>query len=275
MVGGTGRSALRADVDDVFFDYLRSSLDDVCSDLAGKFDLYNSRGEPRKAFILDTLLKYSCCGCIVKVLTRQRRSDRADMLFIQNHKLAVNLLVERLRRRLKLNGFKPEVEGEAGGVYGRPDVIVKPTIMGVVVEVAKTLEIIIEVKTGTGFTYAQLFRYLIGRPNAVLLVWRVTRRQVLVIDGKERCRLLILLIEAALDRGTAILNDEYEECSHNPVRDASYTIEDAQGIVDEFLTALVETIPNVVESVVDIIQRRLQTTGISQITVSRESLSAS
>jgi len=253
--------------DNGFFDYLRCAINDLCDEIAEKFDLYTSRGEPRRTFILDKLMKYSCYGCIMKVLTHQREDSRADMLFVQNHKLAVNLLVEELRRNLKKTGLEPNVEEEVKGVYGRPDIVVRTTATGIIIEVAKTLEILVEVKTGAGFTYAQIFRYFIERPNAVLVLWRVTRRQIIVIDGEKIRGLLLMVMETALNRGTAILNGEYKECKHNPVRNEPYIIEDAQGLVDDFLSALAETIPSVVETVLDIIRSHLGDIETSQQTV--------
>jgi len=250
--------------DNEFFDYLRCAINELCDELAEKFGLYTSRGEPRRAFILDTLMKYSCYGCIMKVLTHQRKGDRADALYAQNHRLAVNLLVEELRRHLKKAGLKPNVEGEVKGLFGRPDIVVRATPTGIIIEVAKSLEIVIEVKTGAGFTYEQVFRYLIERPNAVLVLWRVTKRQIIVIDGGKIRGLLLMVMEAALNRGTAILNGYYEECSHNPVRNEPYVIEDAQRLVDDFLSALAETVPSVVETVLGIIRSRLEDAASQQ-----------
>ena len=250
--------ALDSEVEQNFFEYLRQALDEVCVELAEKFSLLTARGKPRKAFILDTLMKHSCHGCIVKVLTHQRRDDKADRLFLENHRLAVGLLVESLRRHLK-EDFKvmEEVEGE----YGRLDIIVKPTSTGVILEIANMLEVIIEVKTGESFTYAQIFRYLIEKPSAILLVWRVTKRQVIKIDGERHRKLLLLAMEAALDRGTAVLKGEHDECRHTPVRATPYVIEDAQAIVDDFLTAIVDTLPVIIESVLDVIRKCLKATG--------------
>ena len=252
----TKEATQQTEANNEIFEYLRGYLDEVCSSIAEKYGLYDSHGRPRKAFVLDTLLKYSCYGCINKVFTQPRKTDSIDKLFLQNHKLAVNLLVEQLRHHLKAAGFK--VEEEVRGEYGRVDVIIKPTSTGVIVEIGNTIEIIIEVKTGASFTYAQLFRYILERPNAVLVLWRVTQRQIIVIDGGKIRGLLLMVMEAALNRGTAILNGDYEECSHNPVRNEPYVIEDAQRLVDDFLSALAETVPRVVETVLRIMRSRLE-----------------
>lgn len=235
---------------------LRSQIEDLCSDLAAKFNLYDKRGKPRNAFILDTLMRYSCYGCIVKVLTQQRRDDRADKLFLENHRLAIGLLMESLRRRLR-DGFK--IEEEVKGEYGRPDIVVKSTSMGVILEIANRLEVVVEVKTGEIFTYSQVFRYLIERPNAILILWRVTKRQIIRFDGEKIRKLLLLAMEAALNRGMSILNGEYDECDHTPVKTTPYVIEDSQAIVDDFLTALVDTLPAITKAVLDVVRECFRT----------------
>ena len=95
----------------------------------------------------------------------------------------------------------------------------------------------------------------------------MTRRQIIVIDGEKIRGLLLKVMETALNRGATILNGLYEECGHNPVRNEPYIIEDAQGLVDDFLSALTETIPSVVETVLDIIRSHLGDIETSQQTV--------
>ena len=255
----TKEATQQTEANNEIFEYLRGWLDEVCSSIAEKYGLYDSHGRPRKAFVLDTLLKYSCYGCINKVFTQPRKTDSIDKLFLQNHKLAVNLLVEQLRHHLKSAGFK--VEEEVRGEYGRVDVIVKPTSTGVIVEIGNTIEILIEVKTGASFTYAQLFRYLIERPNAVIVVWRVTQRQLFILNGRRLRGLLLMVMQAALNRGFAILNGEIEPCSHNPVNAKPYRIENAQEIVDEFLSSLTKTLPTVVDAVLNVIRDSCKALG--------------
>ena len=241
------------------FESMRSVLDELCGELAGKFNLYASDGRPRRVFVLDPLLRYSCRGCIAKVFMQPRHSG-VDALYVQNHDLAVGLLVEELRRRLGREYSNFVVEEEASGAYGRPDIVVRATPTGVIIEIDGALEIIVEVKTGAGFTYSQVFRYLIERPNAVLVLWRVIRRQPIVLEGGKLRSLLLMVMEAAVNRGTAVLNGELEECKHNPNRKGKpCTVEDAQAIVDEFLSALTETMPTIVETVLNIVRSRLQT----------------
>jgi len=251
-------TGLQAKPDDEFFEYLRSYVDELCCKVAEKYKLYDSYGRPRRAFILDTLIKYMCRGCIVKVLTQPRTTDSVDRLFLQNHKIAVNLLVEQLRNRLIAEGLKGRVEGEVSGVYGRPDVILKITSTGLIIKVGE-LEVIVEVKTGTSFSYAQLLRYIIERPNAILVLWRVAQNQTIVIKGTEVRGLLIMVLEAAINRGRDIVNGEYEDCDHNPVSNKPYIVEDAQAIVDNILLPLPRTMQSVVNTVLSVIESHFET----------------
>jgi len=237
------------------YSQLMSWLEDVCRRVAVKFGLVTNGGKPRMSFVLDALLKYSCRGCIRKVLLSPDVNGKADALFVQNHDLAVGLLVEALRQNLEAKGFKLRVEQEVGGVYGIPDVIVKPTRMGVVVELAD-LEIVIEVKTGVGFSYAQLIRYLAERPEAVGVIWRILPDQVLILDQRKHRSILMLCLEAALKRGLDILNGAVEECKHNPIRNFKIEVKDAQRLLDQYLTALANSLPKVVSAVYEIIQSR-------------------
>lgn len=246
------------DSNDEVFKYLRGQLDKLCCEIAEKYGLQDSNGRPRKAFVLDTLLRYGCRGCIIKVLTQLRRTNSVDRLFLENHQLAVNLLAEQLRSRLAAEGLRGRVEEEVNGVYGRPDIILKLTNTGLIIQVRDALEIIVEVKTGNGFTYTQLFRYLIEKPDAVLVLWRAIRRQNIVIKGAEVRDLLIMVMEAALNRGRDILSDVHEDCSHNPVSDKPYVVENAQAVVDSFLPSLPTTIQSVVDIILSIIESQLE-----------------
>lgn len=179
-------------------------------------------------------------------------------MFVQNHRLAVSLLVEALHRGFKHEDLNLKIEEEVNSVYGRLDVVVRITTTGILIEVANKFEVIIEVKTGKGFTYAQVFRYLMEKPSAILVLWKVTQRQIIVFEGSKLRRIILMIMEAALDRGNDILNDSYEECGHDPVRNKPYVLENAQGLADDFLSALSETISSVVGVVLGIIRNRLK-----------------
>jgi len=233
------------------FDLLKSWLDDICRRIATKFSLVTRNGAPRTAFVLDTLLKYSCRGCIKKVLENPSANGRADMLYIQNHELAVGLLVEGLRQTFEANGFSFKVGQEVNGAFGRLDVIVKPIKAGVLVE-AGSLEVVIEVKTGIGFSYGQLMRYLLERPKAIGIIWRILPNQILVLDPRKHRAILWLCAAAALRRGLDILNGKLEECEHNPLNGKNAEIDDAQKVLDSYFEALQKSLPRILQTVYEV-----------------------
>ncbi|MBS7647682.1 hypothetical protein KEJ24_07580 [Candidatus Bathyarchaeota archaeon] len=113
------------------FEQLRIWLDKICNDIAIKYGLLTPSGKPRKAFVLDTLLKYSCRGCIRKALQHHEADGRVDALYIQNHRLAIGLLIEGLRSIFESSGLSLNVGLEVTGDFGKSDVVVKPTWTGV------------------------------------------------------------------------------------------------------------------------------------------------
>ncbi|MBS7646709.1 MAG: hypothetical protein QW660_08650 [Candidatus Bathyarchaeia archaeon] len=238
------------------FEQLRIWLDNICNNVAIKYGLLTPSGKPRKAFVLDTLLKYSCRGCIRKALQHPEADDRADALYVQNHLLAVGLLVEALRQTFEAGCLNLEIEQEVDGVFGRPDVTVKPTMTGVLVEI-EDLEIIIEVKTGRGFSYSQLIRYWLERPNSICVIWRVIPNQVLVIDPNKHHSILELCLIAAIRRGIDILNSKNEECRHNPTRSMGTCIVDAQNVLDSYFDSMQKSLPKIVRTVRQIVQHHL------------------
>ncbi len=225
---------------------LLDCLDDICERIAEKFKLYDVQGRARKAFIIDTLMKYNCYGCIAKLLV-SKHDGRADAIYIENHALAVNLLVEMLRFHFNVNNLPLDAVGDFCGNFGRMDVVVVPTNSGVILE-AKDKVIIIEVKTGKGFSYVQLLRYMFEKPNATAILWRVAERQVIVLEGKKLQRLLMLSAMAAIHRGVSILRLTDVACNHDPCRVKKATMED-QKHVENFLEELQESISKVVETV--------------------------
>jgi hypothetical protein len=232
---------------------LLDCLDQVCEKIAEKFNLYDMQGRARKAFVLDTLMKYNCYGCIAKVLSEPKDS-RVDAIYIENHALAVNLLVEMLRYQSNVNGLPFNVAGEFNGNFGRMDIVIIPTRNGVILE-AKDREIIVEVKTGKTFSYVQLFRYLFGKPNAIIVLWRVVEGQVIVLEGKKLQKLLMLCAAAAIHRGLSILNVTNVTCNHHLDCNKKATIDDPQKLVEDFLESLREGLSKVVETVLSLLNQ--------------------
>ncbi|MCX8153615.1 MAG: hypothetical protein N3E52_04185 [Candidatus Bathyarchaeota archaeon] len=233
------------------FEQLRSCLDKVCNDIAIKYGLLTPAGRPKKAFVLDTLLKYSCRGCIRKVLLHPEANGDVDALYVQNHQLAVGLLVESLLQTFEVSGFNFKVAQEENGVFGRSDVVVKPNASSVLVEL-KDLEIVIEVKTGQFFSYSQIVRYWLERPKAIFIIWRIIRNQVLVIDPNMHHNILELCLLAAIRRGIDILHSKMEECTHTPACNIKCGDIDAQKILDSHFQMLQKALPKIVSLVYEI-----------------------
>jgi len=232
----------------------KSQLDKLCSDIADAFNLYDSRSRPRKAFILNTLMKYSCVGCIARVFKQPYQWNEVDAIYRENHRLAVNLLSEYLQNRLNAKGFKVLVQDEVEGDYGRVDVLITPISCGMLVKFRGT-EIIIEVKTGKSLSYDQIFKYLLERPDATMIVWRIKMRQIFKIDQERMCQILPVYVKAIINRGSRLLSEEKRVlCSHNPVKVDPYIITTPQEVIGDFLSALTETLPDVIEAVLEVLK---------------------
>jgi len=230
-------------------DYLRSQIDDLCSDVVTKFNLYDSTGRPRNAFVLNALTKHSCIGCIINVFTQPYKWIDVDAIYKENHRLAVNLLTEQLQHRLGEEGFNSIVQGEVEGDYGRVDVLIRPISCGVLLRYRGS-EIIIEVKTGKGLSYDQIFKYLIDWPNATVIVWRVMMRQILTIDQKTINQFLLTYLETIIQRGSRLLNgDKITPCNHNYINEKPYVIKNPQELINDFLLVLTETLPNIIDTI--------------------------
>jgi len=228
-------------------DYLKDSLDDVCCRLADKFGLYDRAGRSRKAFIIDSLFRFSCPGCLWKVFTRMRAGiPSVDALFIEMHRFAVNILTGVLAQAL--DGGMINVCCEDVHEFGRVDVVVKQSQFGATVE-ANGACVVVEVKTGRSLSFAQLFRYLLQHRDATLVVWRVPMRQVFALKGESLRALLCLYVSTALARALKLLNGEPATCNHKLSDCEASAASEPQKLLDEFFKGLVESLPRVVSVV--------------------------
>jgi hypothetical protein len=229
--------------------------------LADKFDLFYN-GRPRKAFILDVLLRYGCLGCIVKALTKQNVC-RVDDIYTENHRLAVNLLCEQLKVKLKAENFSVVVEDEVLGSYGRMDVVVKPAWNGVQLQFA-SFKMVVEVKCGKSLRYSQLFRYFLQDPSiSVIVVWRVTMHQVIILERAKINNLLILVADAAMRRAQAILKGLVPTCNHS-FSDRTYVVANPQALVDDLVEGI-DCLPEVISKIINSLKSVLQTYGVTSI----------
>ncbi|MBC7129720.1 hypothetical protein H5T51_00680 [Candidatus Bathyarchaeota archaeon] len=234
-------------------DYLRYMLDDICEKIAEKFNLYDSERRPRKAFIVDVLSRYTCPCCAFRALTQMREQVEVDAIFRENHDLAVSMLVHTLRGMSQKDEYQIIVKEEARSEYGRLDVLIKRLNGGLLLVASGASEVIVEIKTNMGFSLKQILRYLLQRPDATAVIWRVRKRQTLVIDGRKHRWLIALFANAIIQQGLTILNGKFEECEHHPRKNSPYEIKNPQETLDDFLTCLVEGLAQVAEIVLSIL----------------------
>lgn len=173
-------------------------------------------------------------------------------MYRENHSLAINLLVGCLEA--KLTGYGYTVGVEVGGRYGRPDVVIRPMRHGVLV-CSGHETVLVEVKSNS-FAYSQLIRYLIDWFDAVIMVWRVLPRQIFTIDAKLHMWLLQESMKSALVKGQMLLKDCSVACGHR-IGGTSGEVRDADALVNDFLSALRDTLPTVVDKVCQLVKGRM------------------
>ena len=237
-------------------DCLRNSLEDACRRLADKFGLYDEAGRPRIAYITDVLTRYTCPSCAFQALTQTPEPVEVDAIFREIHNLAVMLLAQALRslRQRHLN-IQDEVEGE----YGRLDLLVYRLRGSLLLVQSACSEVIVEVKTNLGFSLKQVLRYLIEKPNATAIIWRVRKRQILAIDGEKHRWLIMSFTASALQQALTILNGEFTPCKHKKPKNRPAELQNPQDMLDDFLTGLIEDLPKVVSAVMQIIEAKKKT----------------
>ena len=234
----------------VSFVDLRNLLDQVCSQVAQRFSLYSSNGKPRKATILAIIAKSSCIGCIAKKLSAQAMANHVDAIYLECHRLAVNVLVEELYNLLRGMGYNVRISTETELEYGKADVTITITNYGITLR-CNASELLVEVKTGRSLSLCQLFRYLIDKRGNTIVVWRVRRRQILVFDTEDIKPLLMEFMRMICLRGTRLLSSPHLTCQHTQRPDYQPTQEALQEMFQDFAEALTETLPNVLEAVTE------------------------
>ena len=234
--------------EDPHFKYLKTSLDRTCSEIAKRFNFCLPNGEPRTAAIIDILGSSPRIGRIVKKLQQQHRPD-VDAVYLENHRLAVGILVARLQSFLAENGYKVSVLPEAKLEHCTADVLIVPTRYGVNLQ-HDGKEIIIEVKTGKSFSYSQLFRYLLDVPNATLVLWRIKKRQVVVLRRKSLQPMLQAFIEMCILRGERVLAAKTVKCQNSAApKNFTLSSREFEDTFNDFAEALMKTLPVVLKKV--------------------------
>jgi len=233
------------------FENLQNLLDQTCSKIAQSFNLYAPNGKPRKATIIDAIAESTCLACIAKKLSTQTTAKDVDALYKECHTLAVNALIEELCNLLTEMGYKVLVSTEVQLEYGKADVIITVTKSGINLK-CNAHELVVEVKTGASLSLSQLFRYLLDERSNTIVVWRVRRRQVLVFSTQKIKLLLMEFVRIVCLRGARLLlSPQPLQCQHALQSNYQPTSEKLEKMFEDFADALVETLPNALEIIID------------------------
>jgi len=222
----------------------RSLLDSVCNEVAKRFNLYKKDESPRKASIIDALSRFTCPGCIYRKLSEKSASSDVDAIYKECHKLAVNILVERLYQHCLDMGYTVAISTEAELEYGKVDILINVTKYGINLK-HYTNELIIELKTENSLSLSQLFRYLLDVKGNTIIVWRIRKRQILVFNIDDLKPLLTEFVLMIYLRANRLLSSSHFTCEHAPERDYRPTQEDLQITIQDFAQSLLETLPHV------------------------------
>jgi hypothetical protein len=230
-------------------DNLRETLDQICSQIAQRFNLYSIDGRTRKSTIVDVIARFTCLSCINERLSDQNVSNDVDALYKECHRLAVNALVEELYFLLNQTGYKVLISTEEKLDYGKADILITVTNYGLNLK-GKTKELLIEVKTGNSLSLSQLFRYLLNSRSDTIIVWRVRKRQVLTFNAQIIEPLLTEFTKMICLRGIRLLlSPQLQSCKHTKQSNYLPTQEELQEMFQDFSEAVIETLPHVVERI--------------------------
>jgi len=234
---------------DLRLEDLKVSLDHICSEIAERFNLCLPTGKPRTATIINILASSPCIGCIVRRLQQQDRPI-IDAVYLENHRLAVGILVEQLHSFLAKMGYKVSVLTEARLEHSTADILIAPTDYGVNLQCGQN-NVLIEVKTGNALSYSQLFRSLIDISNATVVLWRIKRRQVAVIRRKRLQPMLLAFMRMCILRGGRVLAETGPvKCQHSTTwSNFTLSAKEFENTIHDFADALMDTLPTVMETV--------------------------
>jgi len=225
-----------------------SLLDYICSQIGSRYELF-SKGQLRRAMILEVLAKNACLGCLDKQL-QTKSFQRIDSIYSELHQLAANLLVEALHSQFIKNGHKVIIATEASIRYGTADILIIPSNHYISIHSNK-VELIIEIKTGFSLSIPQLLRYLIDNNQRSLILWRIRNQQLLFLDAKEIEDLLLQFVKMIIARGERLLKAPEIDCSHSAeTKSWSPNSQQLQETFLDFSRGIMETLPSVVEAVV-------------------------
>jgi hypothetical protein len=245
-----GKSEKKVDYD---WTEMLSLLDYVCSQIADRYELF-SKGQPRKATIIEVLARNACIACIDKAL-RAKSFQRIDNMYSELHQLACSLLIEELYTQLVKIGHTVAITTDENLKYGKIDVFIVPSNYGLSLH-SSHMEIAVEVKTGFSLSVPQLLRYLLDNNRRSLILWRIRNQQLLFLEATEIESLLIQFAKMIIARGERLLEDPEPDCSHmTEPKSWSPNSQQLQETFSDFSKGIIKTLPSVVEAVVTKFER--------------------
>ncbi|MEM3697088.1 MAG: hypothetical protein QXQ94_06265 [Candidatus Bathyarchaeia archaeon] len=234
-------------------------LDNICSEIASRFNLYQSNGKPHKSTIIETLAKSTCLACVAKWFS-DHVNNKVDTIYKECHKLAVNVLVEELYHFLNQLGYKVVISTEEELEYGKADILIEVTNYGLNLK-SKAKELLIEVKTGDSLSLIQIFRYLWDSRSNAIVVWRVRKRQVLTFDPQKIEPLLTESMRMICLRGIRLLSSpQIHSCQHLARATHQPAATELELMFQDFAKAIIETLPSVLQRVLE--QLAINKTGV-------------
>jgi hypothetical protein len=224
-------------------------FEDVCLEIAKRYNLYYKDGTPRRAKIIEVIARTTCGACMDRDLEKDVL-NRVDDLYKECHQQACNILVEELYHRFSSMGLTVLISTEKATQYCKADVLILLNGHGVSL-LNNRKEVAVEIKTGYSLSLTQLYRYMLEKPDRDLVLWRIRNRQVLTFEGTSLKPLLIQFMRTFILRANRLLKDTETPCEHSyQNRNWSPSQQQLQEAFSDFSDGVVKTLPAVVETVV-------------------------
>ncbi|MEM2144904.1 MAG: hypothetical protein QW279_06055 [Candidatus Jordarchaeaceae archaeon] len=229
------------------FEEVERLLEEVCSKIATHYNLFYENGKPRKSIIIEAIANFPCLICLTERLFDRTATKNVDAFYKECHRLAVNILFEKLYHLLDQRGYKIAVLTEAELKYGKADLLIMVTNYGLNLQ-SKVKELLVEVKTGNSLSFTQIFRYLLDPKSDTIIVWRIRKRQVLVFNTEKFKPLLAEFMRMICLKAIRLLSSQQTQpCQHAHPLNYQPTQTELEKTFEDFSEAFVETLPAVLQ----------------------------
>lgn len=224
-------------------DKLIPQLDSLIFQIAKNFCLF-SKGDPRRAFIIEALSKNTCITCLKKQLDNHIFQS-IDGIYDELHHFALSVLLEALYKEFDIRSCRIRIIAEESIKYGTADILLEPYN-----KISNDSEILIEIKTGFSISISQLLRYLIDNENRSIFIWRIRNQQILFVQSSEVQSLIIHFTKMLIFRANRFLQTKEFSCNHlinsKVFTPTSVQIQES---ISDFSTGLTKTLPFLVKNI--------------------------